>query len=224
MFTVEGECPAAKRLALRMNAQVILLQNERDGDSLPPAERLVNGSRGVVVDWKPVDNGDGTTTEYPIVKFRNGRVKFITPVEFEKSIYLLGTCVRRQVPLELAWALTIHKSQSLSIDYMIADLGGCFTDGQAYVAISRARSLDGLQIRKFSRDKIKTNETVRRFYSAVKEGSVDAFIRTLTLWWAPLVQHPKHILQGELDASTRAKLRLADAEAPVELTWKSGLV
>ena len=77
-----------------------------------------------------------------------------------------------------------------------------------------------LQIRKFSRDKIKTNETVRRFYSAVKEGSVDAFIRTLTLWWAPLVQHPKHILQGELDASTRAKLRLADAEAPVELTWK----
>ena len=55
-----------------------------------------------------------------------------------------------QVPLALAWAFTIHKGQGQSLDLLIVDLKGCFAEGQAYVAISRAQHTDGLQIRNYS--------------------------------------------------------------------------
>ena len=54
------------------------------------------------------------------------------------------------MPLSLAWALTVHKSQGATIDYLKVDLAGCFAEGQAYVAISRACSVDGLEITNFS--------------------------------------------------------------------------
>ena len=54
------------------------------------------------------------------------------------------------MPLSLAWALTVHKGQGATIDYLLVDLGGCFAEGQAYVAVSRACSIDGLEIQNFS--------------------------------------------------------------------------
>ena len=147
MFTKEDECPAVEVLKLRLDTQVMLLQNEilseEDKDRTPVSERLVNGSRGVIIGWalapdtKDSDErrgsepssavrgtgGEGgvggessgeaaqeaavgppaSETLYPLVQFVNGRKKVIIPATFEKEIYLLGTCVRTQVPLALAW-------------------------------------------------------------------------------------------------------------------------
>jgi len=146
MFTKEDECPAVEVLKLRLDTQVMLLQNEilseEDKDRTPVSKRLVNGSRGVVIGWAPAPDakdsdeqhgskpssavrgtggeggvgGEGSgeaakaaveppasETLYPLVQFVNGRTKVIIPANFEKEIYLLGTCVRTQVPIALAW-------------------------------------------------------------------------------------------------------------------------
>jgi ATP-dependent DNA helicase PIF1 len=117
-YPAYDSCPAAlvdklagatmyqKHLELKVGAQVILLKN-RDG--------LVNGSRGVVVDFEKND--------IPVVKFVNGRQECIERDTVEKE--LNGQKVsREQIPLKLAWAITIHKSQGMSLDAVEVELSG----------------------------------------------------------------------------------------------------
>ena len=95
------------------------------------------------------------------------------------------------MPLALAWALTVHKSQGATIDYLCADLDGCFAEGQAYVAVSRASSIQGLEIRNFATSCVRSSELVRHFYAAIDSGTHDAFIRGPDLWWGePILAHP----------------------------------
>ncbi len=108
---------------------------------------LVNGSRGVVTQVLP----QGVR-----VKFLSGDHLLITPhvwtIELpgKKETEIRSKNSRSQIPLILAWSLTIHRSQACTLDYAICDLGNnIFTPGQAYVALSRVRSLDGLYLTKF---------------------------------------------------------------------------
>ena len=64
----------------------------------------------------------------------------------------------------LAWSLTVHKVQGASIDYLDVDLKDCFEHGQAYVALSRARSASGLRVRNFEQRWVKTHEGAKRFH------------------------------------------------------------
>ena len=68
-----------------------------------------------------------------------------------------------QIPLKLAYACTIHKSQGLTLDFAEVDLDGIFAPGQAYVALSRVRSLEGLVLRNWSRDAIVADEAALKF-------------------------------------------------------------
>jgi ATP-dependent DNA helicase PIF1 len=72
---------------------------------------------------------------------------------------------RSQVPLILAWALSIHKAQGQTLDRVKVDLGKVFEKGQAYVALSRATSMEGLQVLRFDPKKVNAHERVRVFYS-----------------------------------------------------------
>jgi len=73
-----------------------------------------------------------------------------------------------QIPLILAWAITIHKSQGATLDFVELDIGSnIFECGQSYVALSRVKSLDGLYISLFDPKKIKVNRKVRDFYSKI---------------------------------------------------------
>ena len=75
-----------------------------------------------------------------------------------------------QIPLILAWALTIHKSQGASIDCAEIDVGSSiFECGQTYVALSRVKSLEGLYLTSFDVNKIKINRKVRDFYAHIQE-------------------------------------------------------
>lgn len=132
--------PAPDVLVLKPGARVMALKNDLKG-------RWVNGSRGTITRlepdrvWMRLDNEDNDVEIEPLT-WENVRY---TWDEANKKVVSEVRGTFRQIPLNLAWAATIHKAQGLTLDDVRVDLeGGAFASGQAYVAISRARSLDGL--------------------------------------------------------------------------------
>ena len=143
------------RLELRVGAQVMLLTNtDLEGG-------LVNGSRGIIVDFEAVRG-------FPIVQFKKGEARIIEPYcWYSHEMPHLG---RQQIPLRIAYAITIHKSQGASIDSAIVDIGkSTFEYGQAYVALSRVRSLEGLHVFALDISKIRTHPRVLEFYRSLHE-------------------------------------------------------
>jgi ATP-dependent DNA helicase PIF1 len=160
-------------LNLKVRAQVMLIKNDTSGDR--GESRLVNGSRGVVVGFTseepdPAFNSPcvppkpGERPLYPKVKFRSGQVKVIGFAEFTSRLAGIGDCVRVAIPLKLAWAITVHKSQGMSLDYVKIDLDGVFSKAQAYVALSRARDENSLELKNFSRKLVKADICALDFY------------------------------------------------------------
>lgn len=107
---------------------------------------------------------------FPVVKFidkqdiRGYQIKLVEPEEFSVGETEKDSAVRKQLPLMLCWAISIHKSQGQTIDRLKVDLKRTFESGQVYVALSRAVSKDRLQITNFDPHKIKVNEKVKDFY------------------------------------------------------------
>lgn len=150
---VNKSCLAQETLVLATGAQVMLIVNIK-------ARGLVNGSRGVVVGFK---NG-------PIIKFLNGSMFEALPVEWKIKLSEDYSAFRKQIPVILAYATTIHKAQGATLDCVEVDLGSeIFSEGQFYTALSRVKSLDGLFITDLDTTKVKCNEKVLKFYLALKE-------------------------------------------------------
>ena len=143
-----------KTLVLKKGAQVMCVVNlDVDGSSAS----ICNGSQGVVEDFDSV-------TGYPIVKFSNGITRLMSPHSWDSELYPNVNVL--QVPLILAWAITIHKAQGASIELAEIDIGNSvFACGQTYVALSRVVSLDGLYLTSFNYKKIKVSSKVKKFYS-----------------------------------------------------------
>ena len=77
-----------------------------------------------------------------------------------------NSIIKTQIPLIHAWAITIHKSQGMTLDYVVTDIGdNIFEYGQIYVVLSRVKSLDGLFLKNINFDKIKTHPKILKFYS-----------------------------------------------------------
>jgi len=120
-------------LILRKGAQVMLLTN------MDIEHGLVNGSRGVI------EGFCDTPEKLPLVKFKNGETIVVSPTTWA-SEDIMGLD-RQQIPLRLAYAITIHKAQGATLDCALIDIGdNTFEFGQAYVALSRVKSLDSLYI------------------------------------------------------------------------------
>ena len=84
---------------------------------------------------------------------------------------MLGTCSRKQMPLQLAWAVTVHKSQGLTLPSAEVDLSGKWiTDGMAYVALSRVASPDRLTVRHFDAAQVRASPAVMQFYEQLDAG------------------------------------------------------
>ena len=132
-------CIAPVEMQLCVGAQVMLLTNMFEGEGEERQLILSNGSQGKVVRFL----ADGT----PKVIFANGLTRDIEPHSFEvydENNKEVPAIIMSQVPLRLAYAITIHKSQGLTLDRAEIDISNCFEAGQAYVALSRVKSLQGL--------------------------------------------------------------------------------
>jgi ATP-dependent DNA helicase PIF1 len=105
----------------------------------------------------------------PAVKFTSGIQRVITHEIWTVKTATGALLTRKQLPLKLAWALSIHKSQGMSLDCVEMSLSRVFESGQAYVALSRARSLQGLRVIDFDRTCVRANPTVLKFYDRLKQ-------------------------------------------------------
>jgi ATP-dependent DNA helicase PIF1 len=137
------------KLLLAQEAQVMLITN------LDVGSGLVNGSRGVVIGFD--------TLGAPLVEFLGGQRLPISLHKWEIDGY--PGVFRTQYPLRLAWACTIHKAQGATLDSALIDIGSnTFEYGQAYVALSRVRSLEGLYIHDFTPAAFSLHPKVAAFY------------------------------------------------------------
>jgi ATP-dependent DNA helicase PIF1 len=150
--------PVGEMLTLKINAQVMMVAN------VCVKAGLANGSRGVVVDFDQ-------TTEFPIVQFDKVKV-LVRPYDWPIVVGKRGKMIVRCVPLTLAYAITIHKSQGQTIDGLDVDMAGLWEAGQGYTALSRARSMENLIVRNFSASSIKTNPKVVQYYSEFEKDKI----------------------------------------------------
>ena len=166
------------QLRLKIGAQVILTRNM-------PDKNLVNGSRGIVKAFKEANvfddedeyrsykqqyKGKQDTKVFPMVHFSNGVQMLVR----EESVFQggsSGAMTRSQLPLKLAWSLTVHKSQGMTVERAELQLEDAFDYGQVYVALSRITSLDGLWVRggSITQSVVKAHPKVKSFYE--KNGS-----------------------------------------------------
>jgi len=148
-------------LKLKVGAQVMMIKNTYQ------KEGIINGSLGIIRDFSPKKS-------YPVVEFANGKTITIGIEEWliekydEEKKLILTEAGMLQIPLILAWAITIHKSQGLTLDKISCDLSEIFSPGQAYVALSRARSLDGVFIKSINFNRITANPQAMKFYEDLR--------------------------------------------------------
>jgi len=130
--SLQRGCLSPENLALKIGASVMFTRNDRE-------RRFVNGTLGKIV-------GFDKDSTFPIVQTRAGNKITAEPVEWMIEDQGKSLASLQQVPLRLAWAMTIHKSQGMSLDAALIDLGSAFEYGQGYVALSRVRRLSGLYL------------------------------------------------------------------------------
>ena len=175
--------PAEPVIELKVGAQVMFIKNDdankraKDGTVL---RRWVNGTIGRVVE---LPSSGGVTVEVEGERFEVGlstweKVRYEVDEEFDEVtgkvreiLVAVPVAEFKQIPLRLAWAVTVHKSQGQTYDEVQIDMGrGAFSPGQTYVALSRVRSLEGLYLTRAIRmNDIMVDQNVVRFMSGVRE-------------------------------------------------------
>lgn len=171
-----------KEIKIKIGAQVMCIVNYKS-DSGGGID-ICNGSQGIVI---------GFCEGYPIVKYNNGitrtMYRHIWPSE---KIPNVGVS---QVPLILAWALTIHKSQGATLDAAEIDVGSeVFACGQTYVALSRVKSLDGLYLTSFDVSRIQIDKKVREYYDTLPLVETEKIV--IPLVFAEPIQLAENIFAG----------------------------
>ena len=135
---------APVELVLKLGALVMAVKNDQ-------SKRYANGSIGMVVDFEPA-------TDYPVVQFRNGRTVVMQPDTWELRDGDKKRASISQVPLRLAWAITVHKSQGMTLDAARIDLRKAFVPGMGYVALSRVRDIDNLYLTGINRTALQMSD------------------------------------------------------------------
>ena len=150
----DKNCKALRCLKLKVGTRVMLLQN------IDVAGGLCNGSCGYVsaLHEKSVE-----------VKFDNGTIKELKRSPFHLHFKGKKVIERKQIPLMYAYGITIHKSQGLTMDNLYIDMKRIFSPGQCYVALSRVKSLDGLYIKNFNKNKIMVDDRIVKFYKSLEK-------------------------------------------------------
>lgn len=173
---------APATLRLKEGALVMAVKNSIE-------RKYVNGSIGTVVAFQ-------RDTEYPIVKFRDGKEVVMQPDSWELRDGDKKRASISQIPLRLAWAVTVHKSQGMTLDAARIDLRKAFVEGMGYVALSRVKSLDTLFLHGINRMALQVSEDARY---------IDGLLRDRTAADAKKFAHLKHQAKERLKESPKKK-------------------
>lgn len=157
---------APRVLKLKQGALVMAVKNSNE-------RKYVNGSIGTVVGFEP-------HTDYPIVQFQNGKEVSMSPDTWELRDGDKKRASITQIPLRLAWAITVHKSQGMTLDAARIDLRKAFVEGMGYVALSRVKSIEKLYLSGI-------NQTALRVSADAQ--SIDVELRDRAEWAAGKFEH-----------------------------------
>lgn len=146
---------APPNLELKIGAEVMFIANDFKAG-------FVNGTRGTVVDF---------AKDWPLVQLLNGREITVEPHTWTLEEDGRKRAEIAQLPLRLAWAITIHKSQGMSLDAAEIDLSRSFTPGMGYVALSRVRSIDGVFLAGINQMALTMHPQIFEFDAALREAS-----------------------------------------------------
>jgi ATP-dependent DNA helicase PIF1 len=157
---------------LKVGAQVMLKKN------LDIAGGLVNGTKGVVLTMR---------NDSVEILLASGAVRIIEKQKWTMGIKGDHEAKRTQIPLILAWGLTIHSSQGATLDVVRVDVGArTFAGGQAYVALSRVRTLDGLYLISFEKSAIRCDKDAKKYVLTIEAGVKSPY-------WEPPSKRLKHV-------------------------------
>lgn len=172
--SLKRACLAPETLELKKGALVMFLKNNQE-------KKYVNGTIGRVVDFH------GLTT-FPIVELRDGRTIMAEPEDWEMRDGNRKRAGLTQVPLRLAWAITIHKSQGMTLDAARIDLRKAFVPGMGYVALSRVKNLESLSLHGI-------NKTALQISPEALE--IDAWLRTKSIQDAEAYEYLREELKKQ---------------------------
>ncbi len=191
--SLKKSCLSPEILELKVGARVMFTKNHMEGG-------YVNGTLGVVTDFNTF--GD------PIVKTVGGQVFHVSAQSWKVEEEGKVKAEISQLPLRLAWAITVHKSQGMSLDAMEVDLSKSFVRGMGYVALSRVRSLGGMKLLGFNDMSLEVDPEVLEYDREFREMSVDA------------VEDLKKMSRGEMLAKQNAYLKTIEPEEKVKIKRK----
>jgi ATP-dependent DNA helicase PIF1 len=186
---LKRNCLASENLVLKKGAAVMFVKNNFE-------KEYVNGTLGTVVNFD--ESGD------PIVRTKNGKTITALPEKWKLEEGDTVIAEISQVPLRLAWAITVHKSQGMSLDAAEVDLSKSFEPGMGYVALSRIRSLGGLRLMGFNETALKVHPEVLatdQQFADLSRGEAEA-IKTLS--------------SSELDSTHKAFIKKMNPAEPAK--------
>ncbi|HSX41922.1 MAG TPA: helix-turn-helix domain-containing protein [Candidatus Saccharimonadales bacterium] len=158
--SLKRNCLSPETLTLKVGAKVMFTKNHQE-------RQYVNGTLGEII-------GFNRANSWPIIKTRGGKVIVAEPAEWAIDDGGKVLAAISQFPLRLAWAITVHKSQGMSLDAAVMDLRQAFEFGQGYVALSRVRTLDGLYLLGFNERALEVHPEVSAEDAKFREASMTA--------------------------------------------------
>ncbi len=151
---------APATLRLKKSALVMAVKNSLE-------RKYANGSQGVVIDFEP-------GTEYPVVEFKSGKVVTMQPDTWELRDGDKKRASITQIPLRLAWAITVHKSQGMTLDAARIDLRKAFVEGMGYVALSRVKNLHSLYLSGINRMALQVSAVAQEIDIMLRDKAMQA--------------------------------------------------
>ena len=161
--SLKKSCIAAEQLKLKKGALVMAIKNS-------PERKYVNGSIGTV-------SGFDTLNGFPIVEFLSGKTVNMGLDTWELRDGDTKRASIAQIPLKLAYAITVHKSQGMTLDAARVDLRKAFVEGMGYVALSRVRRLEGLSLVGINRMALRVSEDALRIDKDLRKKAADDHAR-----------------------------------------------
>lgn len=149
---------APATLRIKKGALVMAVKNSLE-------RKYVNGSLGTVIDFEQ-------GTEYPIVEFKNGKIVTMSPDTWELRDGDKKRASISQIPLRLAWAITVHKSQGMTLDAARIDLRKAFVEGMGYVALSRVKNLRNLYLSGINQMALRVSEDAQNIDITLRDHAV----------------------------------------------------